>query len=135
MPNIQTTLLVSICTVLLVACGGDSSSGGAAEVAEDSSTSSDTNTSEGEGEEENGTSTDTSNGEGDGADENNIPADTISNSGDSEGAVDENIVVIDPNRTQRLTFNDNQQELNADCLLYTSPSPRDGLLSRMPSSA
>ena len=25
--------------------------------------------------------------------------------------------------------------LNKDCLLYTSPSPRDGLLSRMPSSA
>ena len=25
--------------------------------------------------------------------------------------------------------------LNTDCLLYTSPSPRDGLLSRMPSSA
>ena len=25
--------------------------------------------------------------------------------------------------------------LHADCLLYTSPSPRDGLLSRMPSSA
>ena len=24
---------------------------------------------------------------------------------------------------------------NLDCLLYTSPSPRDGLLSRMPSSA
>ena len=24
---------------------------------------------------------------------------------------------------------------NATCLLYTSPSPRDGLLSRMPSSA
>ena len=24
---------------------------------------------------------------------------------------------------------------NWDCLLYTSPSPRDGLLSRMPSSA
>ena len=24
---------------------------------------------------------------------------------------------------------------NYDCLLYTSPSPRDGLLSRMPSSA
>ena len=24
---------------------------------------------------------------------------------------------------------------DADCLLYTSPSPRDGLLSRMPSSA
>ena len=26
-------------------------------------------------------------------------------------------------------------ELQTDCLLYTSPSPRDGLLSRMPSSA
>ena len=25
--------------------------------------------------------------------------------------------------------------LRRDCLLYTSPSPRDGLLSRMPSSA
>ena len=25
--------------------------------------------------------------------------------------------------------------LRNDCLLYTSPSPRDGLLSRMPSSA
>ena len=24
---------------------------------------------------------------------------------------------------------------NKDCLLYTSPSPRDGILSRMPSSA
>ena len=27
------------------------------------------------------------------------------------------------------------QETNFICLLYTSPSPRDGLLSRMPSSA
>ena len=27
------------------------------------------------------------------------------------------------------------QEFNKVCLLYTSPSPRDGLLSRMPSSA
>ena len=26
-------------------------------------------------------------------------------------------------------------ELSLNCLLYTSPSPRDGLLSRMPSSA
>ena len=30
-----------------------------------------------------------------------------------------------------VTFN----TLSEDCLLYTSPSPRDGLLSRMPSSA
>ena len=28
-----------------------------------------------------------------------------------------------------------QRGLNRACLLYTSPSPRDGLLSRMPSSA
>ena len=32
-------------------------------------------------------------------------------------------------QTVRLTY------LAQDCLLYTSPSPRDGLLSRMPSSA
>ena len=29
----------------------------------------------------------------------------------------------------------NKSDLLKDCLLYTSPSPRDGLLSRMPSSA
>ena len=29
----------------------------------------------------------------------------------------------------------NTSGLCTDCLLYTSPSPRDGLLSRMPSSA
>ena len=28
-----------------------------------------------------------------------------------------------------------REPYNTDCLLYTSPSPRDGLLSRMPSSA
>ena len=36
------------------------------------------------------------------------------------------------------TVESNSMDLNADikgCLLYTSPSPRDGLLSRMPSSA
>ena len=30
---------------------------------------------------------------------------------------------------------ENQKELNNDCLLYTSPSPRDLSTSRMPSSA
>ena len=30
---------------------------------------------------------------------------------------------------------DSDADADADCLLYTSPSPRDGLLSRMPSSA
>ena len=31
--------------------------------------------------------------------------------------------------------NSRQHRRDLDCLLYTSPSPRDGLLSRMPSSA
>ena len=30
---------------------------------------------------------------------------------------------------------ENGMAMFSDCLLYTSPSPRDGLLSRMPSSA
>ena len=30
---------------------------------------------------------------------------------------------------------ENDKGLHTVCLLYTSPSPRDGLLSRMPSSA
>ena len=44
-------------------------------------------------------------------------------------------------RFQELNLNNRQQAevVNANnllnCLLYTSPSPRDGLLSRMPSSA
>ena len=32
-------------------------------------------------------------------------------------------------------FTPEQWKTFNDCLLYTSPSPRDGLLSRMPSSA
>ena len=32
-------------------------------------------------------------------------------------------------------FATNTADMTQDCLLYTSPSPRDGLLSRMPSSA
>ena len=35
---------------------------------------------------------------------------------------------------QNDAFSDGKKE-HKDCLLYTSPSPRDGLLSRMPSSA
>ena len=37
---------------------------------------------------------------------------------------DDVVAVIDPEKAGRTA-----------CLLYTSPSPRDGLLSRMPSSA
>ena len=42
------------------------------------------------------------------------------------------------NREQLDQFKANYASLiveGMDCLLYTSPSPRDGLLSRMPSSA
>ena len=36
----------------------------------------------------------------------------------------------------QIEFDDEEDvEEKKDCLLYTSPSPRDGLLSRMPSSA
>ena len=34
-----------------------------------------------------------------------------------------------------ITIGDEDYLINRGCLLYTSPSPRDGLLSRMPSSA
>ena len=40
---------------------------------------------------------------------------------------------LDAGRLQE--FYDIEVELGKNCLLYTSPSPRDGLLSRMPSSA
>ena len=36
---------------------------------------------------------------------------------------------------QRIHWLPEEVPLGDDCLLYTSPSPRDGLLSRMPSSA
>ena len=42
-------------------------------------------------------------------------------------------VALNPSATS-LIFNNSGYTLSA-CLLYTSPSPRDGLLSRMPSSA
>ena len=39
------------------------------------------------------------------------------------------------NRAEKEQENSNFSTSNDTCLLYTSPSPRDGLLSRMPSSA
>ena len=36
---------------------------------------------------------------------------------------------------QTAILNESVIRLSPDCLLYTSPNPRDGLLSRMPSSA
>ena len=42
--------------------------------------------------------------------------------------IDTNRITIEPNRVTGIAS-------FYSCLLYTSPSPRDGLLSRMPSSA
>ena len=42
---------------------------------------------------------------------------------------------MDPDEVLRLCQVTGLAELFADCLLYTSPSPRDGATSRMPSSA
>ena len=49
-------------------------------------------------------------------------------------------VIIEKNRNARLARNVQETqveltEINSRCLLYTSPSPRDATLSRMPSSA
>ena len=41
-------------------------------------------------------------------------------------------IVLHPNPKHGGTMD---SKVNYACLLYTSPSPRDGLLSRMPSSA
>ena len=38
-------------------------------------------------------------------------------------------------RLEELKIQYRPEHLTRSCLLYTSPSPRDGLLSRMPSSA
>ena len=49
-----------------------------------------------------------------------------------------NEIPFDSTRKMMTTFHEQEGEYYAftkGCLLYTSPSPRDGLLSRMPSSA
>ena len=46
----------------------------------------------------------------------------------------EAIFVTTPQETIKIKLIDDMFK-SATCLLYTSPSPRDGLLSRMPSSA
>ena len=49
-----------------------------------------------------------------------------------EESSDEDKIRFDTGGMERMRINDSGQ---VSCLLYTSPSPRDGLLSRMPSSA
>ena len=53
--------------------------------------------------------------------------------GIADGEVAKGIMAYNPIISGQLTRE--EIELSSNCLLYTSPSPRDGLLSRMPSSA
>ena len=57
----------------------------------------------------------------------------ISSNNDNEFlySTEEPIVVLNRDKTLKLTL----VKENKDCLLYTSPSPRDSSKSRMPSSA
>ena len=48
--------------------------------------------------------------------------------------VDTNTLFVD-SANNRVAIGTTVPTASLDCLLYTSPSPRDGLLSRMPSSA
>ena len=41
----------------------------------------------------------------------------------------------DTSKAETTLNSSDENEEDSSCLLYTSPSPRDGLLSRMPSSA
>ena len=45
------------------------------------------------------------------------------------------IICFDKNGKPELGILNQKENCKKSCLLYTSPSPRDGLLSRMPSSA
>ena len=56
---------------------------------------------------------------------------------DLEEAFEEGSIITERPDKKILTEKEEAEYLkeSRDCLLYTSPSPRDGLLSRMPSSA
>ena len=59
--------------------------------------------------------------------------DDITNIGSSFGLVSKAILLV--KTTEDVTHFSGLKINIETCLLYTSPSPRDGLLSRMPSSA
>ena len=52
-----------------------------------------------------------------------------------QGSLDQQVRRSDIVEKTVENFNDMVRTIYNNCLLYTSPSPRDGLLSRMPSSA
>ena len=62
--------------------------------------------------------------------------DTLNRMGYACGATQMNVFVITSSIVITMEFpEENVRTQTRSCLLYTSPSPRDGLLSRMPSSA
>ena len=52
-----------------------------------------------------------------------------------ESAIKGYVSIAIASTTDSLATSDGSTQSKHTCLLYTSPSPRDGLLSRMPSSA
>ena len=63
---------------------------------------------------------------------------TLSGTDSSSTDEDDNIMLEDDNTSFILSEESGSEfylVMDTACLLYTSPSPRDGLLSRMPSSA
>ena len=51
------------------------------------------------------------------------------------GALNEDPISVEIEDPEAVHISGPGFEMHMGCLLYTSPSPRDGLLSRMPSSA
>ena len=66
-------------------------------------------------------------------------ADKIVHTGDTDTAIrfpEADTITAETGGSERVRIaSDGKIGINTACLLYTSPSPRDGLLSRMPSSA
>ena len=52
-----------------------------------------------------------------------------------DGGSPESFTTIGGMRSTSLSMNDEMVDITNNCLLYTSPSPRDRIRSRMPSSA
>ena len=53
----------------------------------------------------------------------------------AETTAGETRVAVTPETAKKIIAQGHTVHVQSGCLLYTSPSPRDGLLSRMPSSA
>ena len=123
--HIAPLMLLMTCSLLASGCGGGSGADGLS--SEDPGANGlNSEVSGTDGSSSEGSGTDGPGSEGSGTDA------LISGNGNSNTAIDNDIPAIDNEiPIDPLVSNDAVES----CLLYTSPSPRDGLLSRMPSSA